>query len=160
MEMRQRRWKLVMDLEQPSPSLVSSPSLAHDLTAPHRLIGPVVLLKDILHSVLTAVREHHDHLVAVGTCDVGLRGREMVLEAGPRASCARLDAARRAGHNPSLFLACFSGVRVVRVNRQEEGHCLLGNDVVIIAAQHLIAPFIFILSLARCLAPSPSAQPS
>ena len=93
MAMRQMRRKLVMDLEQPSPSLASGPSPAHGPTAPHRLIGPVVLLKDVLHPVLAPVREHHDHLVAVGTRDVGLRGRETVPEARPGASGAE----RRAG---------------------------------------------------------------
>lgn len=39
---------------------------------PHRPIGPVVLLEDILHTVLTSIREHHDHLIAVGPSDVGL----------------------------------------------------------------------------------------
>lgn len=39
---------------------------------PHRPIRPVVLLEDVLHAVLAAVREHHDHLIAVGTGDVGL----------------------------------------------------------------------------------------
>lgn len=67
--------KTAMGPEQPFPSVVSSPSPAHSPTASHRLIGPVVLLKDILYSVLTTVREHHDHLVAVGTGDVGLWGR-------------------------------------------------------------------------------------
>lgn len=72
---RQIEQKPAMELKQLSPSVVSSPSPAHRPTASHRLVGPVVLLKDVLHSVLTAVREHHDHLVAVGTCDVGLWGR-------------------------------------------------------------------------------------
>lgn len=43
---------------------------------PHRAVGPVVLLEDVLHAVLTTVREHHDYLVAVGAGDVGLgKGR-------------------------------------------------------------------------------------
>lgn len=47
----------------------------------HRFVGPVVLLEDVLHPVLAAVREHHDHLVAVGPRDVGLRGRGTAREA-------------------------------------------------------------------------------
>lgn len=89
MAIRLMRRKPATELEQPSPSSVSSPSPALGPTAPHRLIGPVVLLKDVLHPVLTAVREHHDHLVAVGTRDVGLWGRETVPEARPGASGAR-----------------------------------------------------------------------
>lgn len=69
-----------------------------------------------------------------------------------------LDAARRAGPNPSLFPAHFSGERVTRENGQE-GHCQLGSDVLANATQHLIAPFIFILPLAPCLIESgPSTQ--
>lgn len=75
MARRQLEQKPAMELEQPFSCVVSSPSPAHSPTASHRLIGPVVLLKDILYSVLTTVREHHDHLVAVGTGDVGLWGR-------------------------------------------------------------------------------------
>lgn len=165
MVMRQMWWKPTMELEQPSPSPVCSPSPAHGPTAPHRLIGPVVLLKDVLHPVLATIREHHDHLVAVGTRDVGLRGREMVPEAGPRVSGARRGVGcgwevgwmwpGRNGGGPGglalthlFFLASFSRVRVARVNGQEKGRCLLGNDVVAIAARHLIAPFISILPLA------------
>lgn len=56
-----------------------------------------------------------------------------------------------------LFPAHFSGVRV---NGQEEGRCQLGSDDVANATQHLTAPFIFILPLARCLVGSgPSTQP-
>lgn len=75
MARRQLEQKPTMELEQPFSCVVSSPSPAHSPTASHRLIGPVVLLKDILYSVLTTIREHHDHLVAVGTGDVGLWGR-------------------------------------------------------------------------------------
>jgi len=151
-----------MELEQPSPSPASSPSPAHSPTAPHRLIGPVVLLKDVLHPVLAAVREHHDHLVAVGTRDVGLRGRKAAREAGPgaRVRGVGLDAARRAGPDPSPPPACFSGVRAAGLNGQGEGRCLLGSDVVAIAAPHLIAPFILILPPAWCLPGSSPLHPA
>lgn len=89
---RQMRRKPAIELEQLSPSPASGPSPAQGPTAPHRLIGPVVLLKDVLHPVLAAVREHHDHLVAVGTRDVGLWGRETAPEAGPGTSGARRGA--------------------------------------------------------------------
>lgn len=150
MAMRQMRRKPAVELEQLSPFLTSGPSPARGPTAPHRLIGPVVLLKDVLHPVLATVREHHDHFVAVGTCDVGLRGKETVTEARAGVSGTR----HGAGPDLPLFPACFSGMRVARVNGQEKGCCLLGNGVMAIAAQHLIAPLIFILPLAQCLAGS------
>lgn len=158
---KQMRQKPAIELEQLSPSLVSSPSPAHGPTAPHRLIGPVVLLKDVLYPVLTAVREHHDHLVAVGTRDVGLRGRETAPEAGPGTSGARRGAGcgQEGWPRPILFPGLFLLGEVAGVNGQEKGHCLLGNDVAT-AARHLIAPFIFILPLARCLAGSSPLCPA
>lgn len=79
---------------------------------------------------------------------------EKVPEAGPRVSGAGLDVSRRAGPDPSLFPACFSTAMVARVNGQEKGCCLLGNDLVAIATQHLIAPFSFIFWDGGCLAGS------
>lgn len=147
-----------MELEQPFSSMVSSPSPAHRPTASHRLIGPVVLLKDILHSVLTAVREHHDHLVAVGTCDVGLWGRHSTCGHTWSQQCWAQGWMQPRGLAPTHHFSqpISLGARVAR----QEGHCQLGNDVVANATRHLTAPFIFILPLAQCLFGSgPSTQP-
>lgn len=39
----------------------------------HRFVGPVILLKHILHSVFSSVSEHHNHFIAIGSCDIGLK---------------------------------------------------------------------------------------
>lgn len=55
-------------LSHPRPSSGQPPTRAE----PHRPIGPIILFEDVLHSILSPVREHHDHLIAVSTGDVGL----------------------------------------------------------------------------------------
>lgn len=40
----------------------------------HRFVGPVVLLKDFLGTILAAIGKHHYHLIAVGPRGAGLLG--------------------------------------------------------------------------------------
>lgn len=40
----------------------------------HRFVGPVVLLKDFLGTILAAICKHHYHLIAVGPRGAGLLG--------------------------------------------------------------------------------------
>lgn len=40
----------------------------------HRFVGPVVLLKDLLGTILAAIGKHHYHLIAVGPGGAGLLG--------------------------------------------------------------------------------------
>lgn len=55
-------------LSCPGPSSGQPPIMVE----PHRPVGPIVLLEDILHTIFAPIREHHDHLITVSSSDVGL----------------------------------------------------------------------------------------
>lgn len=59
-------------LPSPVPGLAqgSHPELIR--IEPHRPVGPIIFLEDILHTIFAPIREHHDHLIAVSPSDVGL----------------------------------------------------------------------------------------
>lgn len=57
----------------------------------HRFVGPVVLLKDFLGTILAAICKHHYHLIAVGPRGAGLLGnRERESAAETREGGGRL----------------------------------------------------------------------